>query len=375
MALVNQIRWMDPARWRWLAVLGEDGPLVPRLRSHSVDVTVLPLPEQLGSIRQHAIRANSFANPLRLGAAWYYVFRLVQHLSRSRVDLIHINSMRMAPLGIAAGKILRLPIVWQAHSVAASPAMSPAGVRMTQFLAKHVDHLICPSTSIAATLPKVRSTRMHVIPNGIDPNPYHALGPTMHRRVAMVARLAPIKGQHIFLEAIDRIIARHSDVEFVLAGTPLFSEGDYANRLHRQAASLSPESVRFAGHVDDVPGFLNQTEVFVHASITAEGLPLGVIEAMMAGKAIIATAAGGPVEMIEDGVSGRLIPPGDARALAEALDDLLDDREGARAMGRRAREVALARYDIRKTAPQFDRVYEAALARGEAPLAREVAAS
>ena len=242
--------------------------------------------------------------------------------------------------------------------------MSPAAVRLTQVLARFAaDHIICPSNAIAETLPGVPLRRLSVIPNGIDPALYRPNGFARHNRVAMVARLAPIKGQHVFLQAIESLAPRHPGVEFVIAGAPLFGAEEYAKTLKDQAAKLGGASVRFAGHIDDVPAFLEQIDIYVHASVTAEGLPLGLIEAMMAGKAIIATAAGGPSEMIDDGVTGRLIPPGDAQALAKALDELLNDAEGAWTMGHRAREVALERYDIRKTASMIERVYESLLAR------------
>ena len=364
LALENQIKQIGCSRWRWLVVLGEDGPLASRLRSQSAEVTVLRLPRSVRSLRQDAIRARSFGHPFRLAALAWYAIRLVRRLSSPRVNLIHINSMRMALLGGVAGKILRRPVVWQVHSAAAQPAMSPAAVRLTQLLARFAaDHIICPSNAIAETLPGVPLRRLSVIPNGIDPAPYRPTRFAQHNRVAMVARLAPIKGQHVFLQAIESLGPRHPGVEFVIAGAPLFGAEEYAKTLKDQAAKLGGASVRFAGHIDDVPAFLDQIDIYIHASVTAEGLPLGLIEAMMAGKAIIATAAGGPSEMIDDGVTGRLIPPGDAQALAKALHELLNDAEGAWTMGHRAREVALERYDIRKTASMIERVYESVLAR------------
>lgn len=364
LAMVNQIRWIGNGSWEWLAVLGEAGPLIEQLRSSSVDVSVVDLPQRLRGIRQDAIRTSSLVNPLRLGSSLAYVRRLVYCLAKSRAGLIHINSMRMGPLGIAAGRILRIPTVWQVHSVAARPAMSPAAVRMTRLLTtRAADHIICPSIAIAETLPGMPVERLSVIPNGIDPAPYRPGGLRRDRRVAMVARLAPIKGQHIFLQAIESVGPCHPEVEFVIAGGPLFGTDEYAASLKKKVAKLRGASVRLIGHVEDVPRLLDQIDVYVHASVTEEGLPLGLIEAMMAGKAIIATAAGGPTEMIEDGVSGRLIPPGDAPALARALDDLLTYPDEARSMGRHAREVALQRYDIKKTAPMIERVYELVLAR------------
>src|SRR5205085_263846 len=135
--------------------------------------------------------------------------------------------------------------------------MSPAGAKLMQFFAKHVSHIICPSQSIAATLPNPKRDGLIVIPNGVDPNCYQPSPTRMHGRVAMVARLAPIKGQHVFLEAIREISARNPDTEFIIAGAPLFGQEDYANYLGRRVADLRSDRVRLVGHVDDVPSLLN----------------------------------------------------------------------------------------------------------------------
>ena len=103
-------------------------------------------------------------------------------------------------------------------------------------------------------------------------------------------------------------------------------------------------------------------DIVVHPSVEPEGLGQTIIEAMMAGKSVVVSAAGGSAELVEDGVTGRLVPPGDASALASAIADLLSDPAKAAEMGRRAREVALERYDIRTTARAIEDIYEKVLA-------------
>jgi glycosyltransferase involved in cell wall biosynthesis len=180
----------------------------------------------------------------------------------------------------------------------------------------------------------------------------------------MVARFSPIKGQHVFVDAVELLAPRYPDAEFVLAGAPLFGEDGYARSVRNQATgSLIGDRIRFLNFVEDVPRLLDSLDVVVHASLYAEGFGQTVAEAMLAGKAVVASSAGGPGEIIEDGVTGLLVPPGDAQALANAIDDLLSDPERAREMGRLAREAALERYDIRKTTQSIEAVYEKVLAR------------
>ena len=121
--------------------------------------------------------------------------------------------------------------------------------------------------------------------------------------------------------------------------------------------------VEMIGFVADVPALLQTLDVVVCPSISPEGFGQIVVEAMMCGKPVIASAGGAVNELIEDGITGRLVPPGDPVALADAINDVLARADQSAEMGRRARVVALERYDIRKTTRAIEAVYEKVLAR------------
>ena len=126
----------------------------------------------------------------------------------------------------------------------------------------------------------------------------------------MIARFALLKGQHVFVEAAHNLSERYPAVDFVLAGTPLFGEESYAQEVRAAAQGRNGSSIRFLGFVDDVPGLFGQLDIVVSPSTQPEGFGQSIVEAMMAGKPVIASASGGPVDVIEDGVTGRLVPPG-----------------------------------------------------------------
>jgi glycosyltransferase involved in cell wall biosynthesis len=284
------------------------------------------------------------------------------------VDLIHANTLRACLLAGLAGRLAGIPSVWQIHSVVGSPLMAPAGLRLTRGLARRWPaHIICNSATTAADF-DVPEDRISVIPCGIDSGRFAPNGRTAGSqppRIGMIARFAPLKGQHVFIEAAGRLAARYPEAEFVVAGTPLFGEGDYQSQVQAAAGRQSNASaIRFVGFVEDVPALLHSLDVVVNPSTQPEGLGQVIIEAMMSGKPVIASASGGPVDLIEDGRTGRLVPPGDGAALAGALDDMLRDPQEAAAMGRRGRARAVERYDIRKTACAVERIYEKVLAKG-----------
>jgi glycosyltransferase involved in cell wall biosynthesis len=127
----------------------------------------------------------------------------------------------------------------------------------------------------------------------------------------------------------------------------LAGEGHLRARLEEQAARLGiADRVRFLGLVADMPAFYQGLDVFVLPSVSTEGLPLTVLEAMASGLPVVATTVGGTPEAITDGESGLLAPPGDAGALAVALRRVLDDEALRGRLGAAAREAVLARFTL-----------------------------
>lgn len=172
---------------------------------------------------------------------------------------------------------------------------------------------------------------------------------TEEKVVGMFGRLQRWKGQHIFLDAVARIVRDGGQLTaLVIGGSFLGIEPEYAEELRRIVAQRKLESrVRFLDHRPDVNELLNACDVVVHASIEPEPWGLVVAEAMAAGRAVVASACGGPLEMIEHGRHGLLSAPGDAEALASCIAELLSDAELRARLGRAARARAVAEFDHR----------------------------
>jgi glycosyltransferase involved in cell wall biosynthesis len=174
----------------------------------------------------------------------------------------------------------------------------------------------------------------------------------------MVGRFAPWKGQHVFVEAASRLGKMYPEAEFVLAGTALFGEEKYLRSVQQQASRAeNREKIRFLDFVDDVPALFRDLDIVVHASVEPEPFGQVIVEAMMAEKPVVVSAAGGPLELVEEGVTGRLVTPGDPIALAGALETVIQDPVGAAEMGQRARARAVDRYDVHQTARAVEQVY------------------
>jgi glycosyltransferase involved in cell wall biosynthesis len=167
------------------------------------------------------------------------------------------------------------------------------------------------------------------------------------RRVVMVGRLAPWKGQDLFLRSFAEAF-RATDAEAVIVGGALFGEDEYEQHLHQEVSRLGISNrVHFSGHVEDVWSYLVDADILVHASRTPEPFGLVVVQGLWARCAVVATVPGGPSEVITDGKNGLLVGCDDEVAMTRALVRLRDDaalRENVAAAGREtARQYAAPR--------------------------------
>jgi L-malate glycosyltransferase len=196
-----------------------------------------------------------------------------------------------------------------------------------------------------------------VLENGVDLRRFTGIGPLTAEnpnavRVGAVANLRAIKGLDVLVAAASQLATAHSRVAFEVAG-----EGGQRATLERQIRESGLDG-RFAlrGAVADVPGFLAGLRVAVLCS-HAEGMSNALLEYMAAGRAVVATAVGAAPDLVEDGVHGLLVPPGDASALAGAIDRLLRDPALAARMGRAARTRAFQRYSREAMVRRFEDFY------------------
>jgi glycosyltransferase involved in cell wall biosynthesis len=181
--------------------------------------------------------------------------------------------------------------------------------------------------------------------------------------VSMIGRLQPWKGQHIFLAAASQVVKRLPTTRFLLVGDAQFGlHAEYPQRLRRLATALQiDEHIRFLGQRADVPRIMDASAVIVHASVLPEAFGLVVLEAMAASRPVVATRAGGPCELIDDGVTGVLVPPGQPGPLADALIALLSDTQWCQNLGAAARAKAAQAFAAEATARGIQDAWDEAL--------------
>jgi glycosyltransferase involved in cell wall biosynthesis len=266
------------------------------------------------------------------------------------VDLLHFNDTGCEPATIAA-RLARVPRVTGTFHVApATDAYSTHWVRrLTEWLSVRMLHgaiAVSRSTKDAwAKRTGLRSAPIEVIYNGIDVESYsnfnvdraafltkHGLDPE-GRYVVVPARLHWMKGHEVLLRAIAAQGDALRGVTFLMVG-----DGELRDGLEAQSRDLGIDgAVRFIGFSTDMKSWLVVCELVVLPSIALEAFPLALLEAMAIGRACVAADVGGISEMINDGVTGFVIPVGDTSKLRSAIERVLADSSLAAEMGRRSR--------------------------------------
>ena len=207
--------------------------------------------------------------------------------------------------------------------------------------------------------PPEKWDRLHIIHCGVDPSLFKPVTHTGRgTRLLTVGRMASVKGMPVLLDAIKQLRNDHPDLTLTVVG-----DGPERNDFEQRAKSLGIEAnVDFVGYQSqaEVRERLSNADVFVLPSF-AEGVPVVLMEAMAAGVPVVTTRIAGVAELVDDGQSGRLVPPGDQHALADAIDDLLTDPDKRTRFGHAGHQKVDAEFNIAKESAWLRRIMTAAL--------------
>lgn len=270
--------------------------------------------------------------PGEIGREAVVVGRWVAALARAarRADVVHSNSLWAHPEVVLAAKLARRPAVLQLHDF----VRPGAGRRLLAMSTRTADATIAVTRAVADAVGPGAGSRFEFIGYGVDPADYHPGPPDpaireslggrpSARLVGILGRVDPEKGTAVVVRAVRLLKERGVDVQLAVVGAAHRTQTGYESRVRREAADLG-DLVRFVPPQSNPPAVLRSLDVLVNAS-TSEPFGLTILEAHACGTPVVATASGGVPEYVRDGETGLLVPIGDERALADALQRLLSD--------------------------------------------------
>jgi D-inositol-3-phosphate glycosyltransferase len=271
------------------------------------------------------------------------------------------------------GRLAHRPVVIELQDLV-RPGL---GRRLLSAAARLSAATIAISTAVAGVIgngnvPGVRVV-LHAVdldefsPGPADPAIRRSLSDEPHELlVGILGRVDPMKGVDVLVRAMALLGGPAAKARLVVVGAPGLDAGGYEREVRAEADRLLGVRARFVGRMDDVQGVLRSLDVLVNAS-AAEPFGLTVLEAQASGVPVVAPRSGGIPDFVHDDDNGLLVPPGDAAALAEALERLLGNADLRARLGRRGRETAVAEHGLAHRATVLAGIYRAAARREPVP--------
>lgn len=274
--------------------------------------------------------------------------KLYRMLREQKIDILQIHGSYSLLNCFLPAKLAGVKIVYTEHA-----KQTISDLRLARFAATYFPYGIAKVVCVSENLRTffldvlgVAEKRLQVIHNGIDTErfrterlPFPENVPT--RIIGCIARLTEAKDHGNLLEAFSLLVQSFSNVRLVLVG-----EGEMRRVIERKISDLGLERfVEMLGNRSDIPGLLAGLDIFVLPS-KREGFPVSILEAMAAGRPVVATDVGGVCEVISSGENGLIVPPNDFKSLANALFILLDNPEKAIAMAIKGRNTVAKSFSV-----------------------------
>lgn len=324
------------------------------------EVAALSLYPEMGTILEKEIKRKGlcvYFLDKHFGMDLSMFPKIYRFLRSFRPDIVHTHRYVLRYTLLPA-LFCRIPVqVHTVHNLASREVDRPG--KIIHWVAFRLASVVPVSISgeIANTVRSVygQNIKTPVIYNGIPVQKFSSVPPPMDKEnlvILHIGRFAPQKNHRLLIEAFALTLREYPHMQLWLAG-----DGSLRPAIEQTVKEKGLESqVVFLGIRDNVPELLRQCDMLVLSS-DWEGMPITVLEAMAAARPVVATAVGGVPELVDDGVNGLLVPPGDAEVLAQGIVKLARDPALRYKMGMAGRRKALDRFDIAHTAREYEMLY------------------
>jgi glycosyltransferase involved in cell wall biosynthesis len=355
--LLEMVKRLDKKSFLPFVVLPYRGDLFTELsKIEGIKIEILDL----------AVMRIKYMHPLRFFIfVWKFLFsslKLYQLVKKNGIDIIHSNSSMLQVGGVAAffaGK----PHIWHVREITLRPKI--LNLFLSIVLSKLSTRILCITKAVKGSYISLDGfkKKAEILYDSLDLAPYSRkrnpqtlkkeLGiEDGFRMIGMVARINFWKGQQILLKAAEKVLQRFPRTVFLVVGgaDERFGHDVLLEELKALVERLRiKEKVIFTGFRKDVYDIISLLDIFVLPSLNPEPLGLSLIQAMALAKPVIATAQGGPLEIIENDKTGILVPPHNPGILATALVNLLKDPQKREEIGKAGQRMVSQRFDFEKS--------------------------
>jgi glycosyltransferase involved in cell wall biosynthesis len=342
--------------------LFQDGPFAEFLRAKKIAVHIAKLPK----IASRVDKAAGWSSYLRavpgMGLLMYRGMKIAKDF-----DLLYANTAKALVVGAVIAFLLRKKFCFHLHDILSADHFSAMNRRLIVSLANRAQAVVANSLATAEAYRRNGGKKhlVRVIPNGFElsrfqsgmENPSLDPPPNVPKGdlpvVGLFGRITRWKGQHVLIHALAELPGVHG----LIIGEALFTDEDraYCDELRTLASHLGvAERIHFLGFRRDILSLLLSVDLVVHCSTSPEPFGRVIVEAMLAGRPVIAAKAGGAMEIIKDNQTGLLVEPGSSHAFATAIQRLLKDPDLAAEMGRAAKRDAEERFSLNRILQQWN---------------------
>lgn len=288
-----------------------------------------------------------------------------------KYDLIYANTQKALVVGAIASFIARRPLVYHLHDILTTEHFSIFNLKIAVSLANWFSSLIIANSEATKSAFKFAGGKeelVSIVYNGFNLEKFYnlkvdaelvreQLGIKNSFVVGHFSRLSPWKAQHILIKALAYC---PDDVTVLLVGDALFGEQDYVVQLRSLTLTLGLQHrVHFLGFRHDTPELMSSCDLIAHTSTLPEPFGRVIVEAMLCQKPVVASAAGGAIELIEHGETGWLFPIGNYKELAKIITACVNNKDLNATVALQSRTKAMQYYDIQHTNEQIKQLLEA----------------
>ena len=317
--------------WNMTCAVPGTGKLIARLRD--LGITASPL-HMTGLTSGHKHPLDFLRFSLDAPKLAHDIERLAAEF---RADLVYANGPRVLPAAAWAARRTGRPLVFHCHNYLGQRSAAILAGRSLQFARARV--IACCRYVARPLWPFIDPGRMHVIYNGSAETAAVRQAHNSERRIGMIGRVSPEKGQMEFVQAVRLLMRKHTACSFLICGAPLFYDRAAESYFERVRESARGLPVEFSGWQEDVSSTLARLDILVVPSLREPGAPRVVLEAFAARVPVVAFVSGGIPEIVINNSTGFLVEPPTAEALAAKLEALLQEPDELRTVADRAYET------------------------------------